>query len=87
MVYTMRRLEEAGLSSRVDLLGFVHDALMFEVDSEVEDTVAAIVYDSLVDPPLKEWLGLELDVPLEADIEYGPSWGEVKKWKPAVAAR
>jgi DNA polymerase I-like protein with 3'-5' exonuclease and polymerase domains len=68
------------LPEGVSLLLQVHDSLIFEYRSELRDEVARIVTKVLTQP----WSELGgLSIPI--GIQVGPSWGDVEKYKGAVA--
>jgi len=53
----------------------VHDSIVVDCYPGEEQQVGRHMKHALEHPTLSEW-GVELDVPLVADIEIGPSWGE-----------
>jgi DNA polymerase-1 len=71
---------------KFDLIGLIHDAIALEVDEDAVDVVATLVKNSI------EWavpsvilpkkFNVHLSVPLTAEIEVGPSWGEAVEWHP-----
>lgn len=69
MVRMAESLRERGLQSRMLLQ--VHDELVFEVPEEELEAMKRLV------PEVMEG-ALALDVPLKADVSYGPTWYEAK---------
>ena len=69
MVRMDEELRQRSLRSRMLLQ--VHDELVFEVPEEELETMKTLV------PQVME-SAVKLDVPLKADISYGPSWYEAK---------
>ena len=59
------------------MVGQVHDAIMVEADEEIGREVALLVKRCMENVPviLKKYFGVELDVPLEAEVEMGRGWG------------
>lgn len=60
---------------RSQIIMQVHDSIVVDVYPGELDVVAPLVKQTLEHPDLARW-GVHLDVPLTADIEVGPSWGE-----------
>lgn len=67
MIETYKRLMESSLKAKLILQ--VHDELVLEVPIDELDEITALVKESME-------LGQPLDVPLDIDIEVGPSWME-----------
>lgn len=64
---------------KTKLIMQVHDEIVMEVPFDELDIVAPAALDIMVNIyPLR--------VPIKADVEYGPNWADLKKWKPPVAA-
>jgi uracil-DNA glycosylase family 4 len=61
------------LRSLAENIGFFHDATLIHLDREVRSEVGAIVRESWEHPPLDR-IGLEMDVPLKADIKIRERW-------------
>lgn len=71
LVLIDHELERRGLP--VWLIGFVHDSIMLEVPDALIDEVRIIVKTAMENPML-HLLGIELPVPLKADVEIGDNW-------------
>ena len=66
MVRVQDRLRREGMATRMILT--VHDELLFEVPEAERDAAEALVKETMEG-------ALALDVPLEVDVGFGPSWG------------
>lgn len=76
MVYMWELLrKEFGkhLRRHVENIGFFHDAALLHVDRRIRDEVEAITKQSWEYPPLDR-LGIDITVPLVADIKIGTRW-------------
>jgi DNA polymerase-1 len=69
MVKIFRLLEEQYPAARMILQ--VHDELIFEVPEEDLTAVADLVKENMENT-------LELQVPLQVDLKYGPSWYDME---------
>lgn len=58
----------------------VHDSIGLDVHPDEVDEVARLVKDCMENPDTERY-GVELTVPMSADIEVGPSWGDKKEYK------
>lgn len=56
----------------------VHDSVDGDAVDDVPD-VLALVKRKMETVDVAEW-GIKLMVPLKADVKYGPTWGDLKKW-------
>ncbi|MEO8454949.1 MAG: DNA polymerase I [Sphingomicrobium sp.] len=65
-------LTSAGLEG-VKMLLQVHDELVFEVPDGREEEAAAVIKSVMANAAKP---GLQLDVPLDVDVGWGPNWGE-----------
>lgn len=54
----------------------VHDEIVLEVLEEELDTTAQITQEVMQN-------AYQLDIPLQADIEVGPNWGQLTSWNPS----
>ena len=62
------------------LVNTVHDSLIFDApESEVEELgrIAMSTFKSVPDLMWK-YFGWKITVPITGEVEYGPSWGEMK---------
>ncbi|MGH7954453.1 MAG: DNA polymerase, partial [Gloeomargaritales cyanobacterium] len=87
-------LRDRGLDHRVISMGTVHDSLMFE-GQDYWSTKAAlpIIKYTMENLPLKQTFGVELTVPMVAELSVGQHWGEgtelktfddIENWKGLV---
>jgi DNA polymerase I len=73
-------IEAEGIERDVKLLLPVHDSLLFEVRADMVDDVAKKVRQIMTSHDSR-------GVPLGVDLEVGPAWGSLSKWKdPDVVA-
>jgi DNA polymerase-1 len=63
------------LSLGADMLMQVHDELVFDVDEERVDEVAALAAERMV-------AAYDLHPPLEVEVKVGERWGRVRPWSP-----
>jgi len=77
----MGRLTRDADPEEVRPIMFVHDALVVEVKDEVVDDALGWLKFYMESPPLKEWFGLTLAVPVVADLARGFNLGEMEKCK------
>ena len=63
-------LYEAGFTPHLS----IHDELVFSVQYDRDDPIREIKH--IMEHPT----GIELKVPLRADIKVGDNWGQMKKW-------
>lgn len=73
MIDLQRALKQHRLKSVIVMQ--VHDSIVVDCFPGEEDKVARLAKTCLEHPDLDRW-GVKLRVPLVADIEIGPSWGE-----------
>lgn len=74
LVTLTREFKRRGLRSRS--VGTVHDAINFEVPIEELPIVAPLIKQHMENPPIKEWFGVELDVPIIGDVALSKMWGD-----------
>lgn len=67
------------------IVGTVHDAILMLVRDDMLSEVLPTVKAAMEEPELLEELGVEMKVPIIAEIELGP-WGNGKKWEPTKKA-
>ena len=68
---------------KVLLINTIHDSIVFDVNTEAglgADLIAGGIKDMMQDAPrwMKERFGVEIDIPLKVDVEYGDSWKDCK---------
>lgn len=69
MIKVDQAMKEAGVASKMLLQ--IHDELIFLVPKEELETMKTLVKETMEQ-------AVQLDVPLKADLAYGPSWYEAK---------
>jgi len=77
MVLLDREFRRQGL--RAAPIGTVHDAINFEIPDEELEIVLPLIREIMENPPLEELFGVELTVPIIADIKVGTRWGTGKE--------
>lgn len=75
MVLIGEKLRREGLDDRAHVLGVVHDAINFEVRNDVLHLVLPLIKRTMENLPLKTAFGVDLNVPIVADLKLGSHWG------------
>lgn len=75
MVDLHNKMKALDLKSKIILQ--VHDSIVVDTHPSEVGAVSRLLKASLSDPMTKKY-GVELTVPMSADIEVGPNWGEKK---------
>lgn len=93
MIHINERFRELNLAA--NCLGLVHDAINFEVRNDHVAQALPIIKDTMEDVSiLRRKFGVNLDVPIIADLQVGQHWGDTKElkieqvynWKPEYKA-
>lgn len=65
------------------LTNTIHDSIIFDCQADVLDTACRIIKDTMEDAPkyIKQVFGLDFDLALDVDVEYGRNWLELKTWE------
>jgi DNA polymerase I-like protein with 3'-5' exonuclease and polymerase domains len=79
-------LQEPLREFRAFSVGAVHDALNFEVPIEEVPRVVPLIRKVMENLPLKKRFGVELTVPVVADVKIGTRWGSAEE-VPAEVSR
>lgn len=58
------------------IVASVHDAILFEIRNDRVKHWVPIIKHTMENLPLKKMFGVELDIPLVADVKIGQHWGE-----------
>lgn len=74
MIETMRKFRAKGIEGY--FIGLVHDATLFEIKDEHVGKALKIIKKTYENLPLKRKFGLDLDIPIVADIKVGKYWSE-----------
>jgi len=56
------------------LVGTLHDAIFLQVREDAVDEVAPIVKEVMENLPLKKTFGVEIDIPIIAEVEWDQHW-------------
>jgi uracil-DNA glycosylase family 4 len=92
LVHIARDFRKRGMMAHP--VGTVHDAVLFEIPDNEMATALPLIKDTMENLPLERMFGINLDVPIVADLTVGPHWGggkelsidEIYNWKGLVAA-
>ncbi len=76
-VMALGRMNEEIDPEYIQIVGFVHDALVYYVKKEYLDWGMKTVKRYMQTNPLQEWFGVTLPVPIVADVSFGHSLGEI----------
>jgi DNA polymerase-1 len=76
----MIEIEETISHDDLVIIGEHHDALLMLVRSDRKSKVLPKVNSIMRNPALLKTFGIELDVPMESDLDVG-NWGRGKTWK------
>jgi len=77
MIEIHAKFRELGI--RAHTLGLVHDAVNFEIHNDDLHIALPIIQDIMENLPLKRKFGVNLDIPIGADIKVGSHWGGAKE--------
>jgi len=80
MITTKKAFEEEGLEAHI--VGNVHDATLFEIKTEQVPRALSIIKYKFEHLPLKKMFGVEMDVPIVADLKTGGWWGDAVEVDP-----
>ena len=64
------------LGLRSGIINQVHDEIVVETCKQEVDVVQRIVEEVFINPPLQEYFGFNLVVPLKVSIGVGSTWKE-----------
>jgi len=64
------------------LCGLVHDANLFLGRADRLDEILPVIHEEMMNPPLMQWFGTELRVPIDVEIKVGKYWSEGEVWTP-----
>lgn len=77
MVMLQRSFRDRGLDCHS--IGTVHDAINFECRTGDLVSTLPLIKDTMENLPTKRLFGVEIDVPLVADIKVGQYWGDARE--------
>jgi DNA polymerase I-like protein with 3'-5' exonuclease and polymerase domains len=78
LIKLRREMKKLELKSLIILT--VHDSIGLDVHPDEIDVVARLTKECMENPDTNLY-GVNITIPLEADVEVGPSWGEKKKYE------
>lgn len=76
MLMALSSLHEQMDPAEAKIVGTVHDSILFEVRKDKVKKWTKRIKHTMENPPLKKKFGVELTVPIVADITVGQHWGE-----------
>jgi uracil-DNA glycosylase family 4 len=82
LITLTREFRKRGLRSRS--VGTVHDAINFEVPIEELPIVAPLIKQHMENPPVLEWFGVHLDIPIVGDVALSRMWGDKEEIDGAI---
>jgi DNA polymerase I-like protein with 3'-5' exonuclease and polymerase domains len=62
------------------LVNTVHDSIIFDAPEHEVEEIGTIALDVFKHIPqyVEQYFGWKITVPITGEVEYGPSWGEMK---------
>lgn len=76
-VMSLGRINEEIDPEHLQIVGFIHDAIVYYVRKEYLDWGMKTVKRYMETTPVHEWFGTELQVPIVADVGFGLNLGEI----------
>lgn len=76
-VMALGRINEEVNPAYLQVVGFIHDALVYYVKKEYVDWGMKLVKRYMQTNPVEEWFGTRLQVPIIADCGFGLNLGEI----------
>jgi DNA polymerase I-like protein with 3'-5' exonuclease and polymerase domains len=77
MIEIHRKFEEQRIEGH--FISTVHDSLMFEIKDSHVARALPVIQDTMENLPLKKKFGVEIDLPIVADLLVGKYWGESRE--------
>jgi uracil-DNA glycosylase family 4 len=74
MLFSMVQLHKVLNPNEASMIGTLHDGIFFEVKEDKLDKYVPIIKEVMENLPLKRAFGLELSVPIVADVSWGQHW-------------
>lgn len=74
MLFSMVQLQPQLDPRNAFLVGTLHDAIFLQVREDAVDEIAPVVKDVMENLPLKKTFGVEIDIPIVADVEWDQHW-------------
>lgn len=76
-VMSQGRMNEEIDPAAMEIVGFIHDAIVAYVPCEYLDWGMKTLKHYMESNPLEEWFGLRLQVPIIADVGFGYNFGDI----------
>lgn len=76
-VMALGRMNEELDPQYIEIVGFIHDAIVFYVDQKYLDWGMRTVKRYMQSNPIEEWFGVTLPVPIIADCGFGHNLGQI----------
>ena len=76
-VMALGRMNEELDPQYIEIVGFVHDAIVYYVKKEYLDWGMKTVKEYMQTSPLRDWFNLDLPLPIVADVGFGESLGKI----------
>lgn len=76
-VMSLGRMNQDINSEYLQVVGFVHDAIVVYIKKEYLDWGLKTVKHYMQSNPLKQWFGTEIKVPIVADVGFGENLGDI----------
>lgn len=76
MLYSMVKLRDELDPRECYMVGTLHDGIFFQVREDCVGEYVHVIKQVMENLPLKKTFGLDLTVPIVADVEWGQHWGE-----------
>lgn len=77
MILIQEQFKKEGIQAHV--LGTVHDAINFEISDDHLCVALPIIKRTMENLPLHSKFGVDIDVPVIADLKVGTHWGDAKE--------
>lgn len=77
MSMVAKQFKELDLDAKV--IGTVHDASLFQVRQDQVGLAMPLIKDTMQNLPLRRLFGVDIDVPIIADIKVGTHWGDAQE--------
>lgn len=81
MVMVDNQFKKLGIDGKI--IGTVHDASLFQVRQDQVGFAMPIIKDTMQNLPLERLFGVDIDIPIIADIKVGTHWGDAQELEEA----
>lgn len=79
LITLTREFKRRGMKARS--VGTVHDAINWEVPIDELEIAIPLIKEHMENPPIEEWFGVILDVPIVGDVALSRMWGDKEEIK------